>query len=201
MIKQELLLGVNIDHIATLRQSRLTEYPDPVQAALEAELAGADCITLHLREDRRHIQERDVELLRTLLQTRMNLEMAVTDDMLAFAEWVIAIANAGVLLGTEGAVRVRAILERSPRYTPWVLAALSMLDACQGDDPEPYLTAAERYTRIGDATDRVLALVHAARAMQAAGTLRRSDPILAEIAEFAGRNEAQRLLDGLPVRS
>ncbi|GIH18691.1 guanylate cyclase [Rugosimonospora africana] len=122
-------------------------------------------------------------------------------DMLAFAEWVIAIANAGVLLGTEGAARVRAILERSPRYTPWVLAALSMLDACQGEDPEPYLKAAERYTRIGDATDRVLALVHAARAMHAAGTLRRSDPILAEIAEFAGRNQAQRLLDGLPVRS
>jgi len=88
MIKQDILLGVNIDHIATLRQSRLTEYPDPVQAALEAEQAGADCITLHLREDRRHIQERDVEVLRGLLQTRMNLEMAVTDDMLAFAERV-----------------------------------------------------------------------------------------------------------------
>jgi pyridoxine 5-phosphate synthase len=82
----EILLGVNIDHIATLRQSRLTTYPDPVQAAIEAEQAGADCITLHLREDRRHIQERDVELLRGLLQTRMNLEMAVTDEMIAFAE-------------------------------------------------------------------------------------------------------------------
>lgn len=84
----DILLGVNIDHIATLRQSRLTTYPDPVQAAIEAEQAGADCITLHLREDRRHIQERDVELLRGLLQTRMNLEMAVTDEMLAFAEHI-----------------------------------------------------------------------------------------------------------------
>jgi pyridoxine 5-phosphate synthase len=78
-------LGVNIDHVATLRQARGTRYPDPVQAALQAELAGADLITLHLREDRRHIQERDVEVLRGLLQTRMNLEMAVTDEMLGLA--------------------------------------------------------------------------------------------------------------------
>lgn len=83
---QDIRLGVNIDHVATLRQSRGTRYPDPVQAALEAEQAGADCITLHLREDRRHIQERDVELLKDILQTRMNLEMAVTDEMLAYAE-------------------------------------------------------------------------------------------------------------------
>lgn len=78
-------LGVNIDHIATLRQARGTLYPDPVQAALLAEQAGADAITVHLREDRRHIQERDVELLRQTLQTRMNLEMAVTAEMVAFA--------------------------------------------------------------------------------------------------------------------
>jgi pyridoxine 5-phosphate synthase len=82
----DILLGVNIDHVATLRQSRGTRYPDPVQAALEAEQAGADCITLHLREDRRHIQERDVERLKDILQTRMNLEMAVTGEMLAYAE-------------------------------------------------------------------------------------------------------------------
>lgn len=78
-------MGVNIDHIATLRQVRGTCYPEPVHAALAAEQAGADSITLHLREDRRHIQDRDVELLRTMLQTRMNLEMAVTDEMLAIA--------------------------------------------------------------------------------------------------------------------
>jgi pyridoxine 5-phosphate synthase len=79
-------LGVNIDHVATLRQARGTRYPDPVQAAIEAEQAGADAITLHLREDRRHIQDRDVDVLRGILQTRMNLEMAVTDEMLAIAE-------------------------------------------------------------------------------------------------------------------
>lgn len=83
---QRVLLGVNIDHVATLRQARGTRYPDPVQAAIEAEQAGADGITLHLREDRRHIQERDVRMLADVLQTRMNLEMAVTNQMLRFAE-------------------------------------------------------------------------------------------------------------------
>ena len=81
-----MLLGVNIDHVATLRQARGTRYPDPVQAAIEAEQAGADAITLHLREDRRHIQDRDVEILKGILLTRMNLEMAVTDEMVAIAE-------------------------------------------------------------------------------------------------------------------
>jgi len=83
-----MLLGVNIDHVATLRQARGTRYPDPIQAAIEAEQAGADAITLHLREDRRHIQDRDVEMLKDILQTRMNLEMAVTDEMLVIAERV-----------------------------------------------------------------------------------------------------------------
>ncbi len=78
-------LGVNIDHVATLRQARGTRYPSPVQAALLAEAAGADLITLHLREDRRHIQDEDVDVLRKLLQTRMNLESAVTEEMLAIA--------------------------------------------------------------------------------------------------------------------
>jgi pyridoxine 5-phosphate synthase len=82
----QILLGVNIDHVATLRQSRGTRYPEPVQAALLAEQAGADSITLHLREDRRHIQTRDVELFKEVLQTRMNLEMAVTEEMLSYAE-------------------------------------------------------------------------------------------------------------------
>jgi pyridoxine 5-phosphate synthase len=81
-----IFLGVNIDHIATLRQARGTRYPDPIQAAIEAEQAGADSITVHLREDRRHIQERDVAMLSDILQTKMNLEMAVTDEMVAIAE-------------------------------------------------------------------------------------------------------------------
>lgn len=86
MSHSRILLGVNIDHIATMRQARGTRYPEPVQAALEAEQAGADSITLHLREDRRHIQDYDVERLKGVLQTRMNLEMAVTDAMLRIAE-------------------------------------------------------------------------------------------------------------------
>lgn len=81
----DLLLGVNIDHIATLRNARGTNYPDPVQAAFIAEQAGADGITVHLREDRRHITDRDVRILRQTIQTRMNLEMAVTDEMLDIA--------------------------------------------------------------------------------------------------------------------
>jgi len=79
-------LGINIDHIATLRQARGTRYPDPIQAAILAEQAGADGITIHLREDRRHIQDRDVDFLKAILQTRMNLEMAATNEMIAFAE-------------------------------------------------------------------------------------------------------------------
>jgi len=84
--RTRILLGVNIDHVATLRQARGTRYPDPVKAALDAEQAGADGITVHLREDRRHIQERDVLLLKQVMQTRMNFEMGVTDTMLEFAE-------------------------------------------------------------------------------------------------------------------
>ncbi|WP_340621061.1 pyridoxine 5'-phosphate synthase [Xenorhabdus siamensis] len=81
----EVLLGINIDHIATVRNARGTQYPDPVQAAFVAEQAGADGITVHLREDRRHITDRDVQLLAKTIQTRMNLEMAVTDEMVEIA--------------------------------------------------------------------------------------------------------------------
>lgn len=124
MSSPPLLLGVNIDHIATLRQARLTRYPDPVQAAIDAEQAGADSITLHLREDRRHIQERDVLLLKDVLQTRMNLEMAVTDEMVAFAERVrpqdcCLVPERREELTTEGGLdvvgqekRIRAACER-----------------------------------------------------------------------------------------
>lgn len=80
------LLGVNIDHVATLRQARGTTYPDPVKAALICEQAGAEGITLHLREDRRHIQDDDVRRMRPVLTTRMNLEIAVTDEMVAFVK-------------------------------------------------------------------------------------------------------------------
>ncbi|WP_105213704.1 pyridoxine 5'-phosphate synthase [Pseudoalteromonas sp. T1lg22] len=82
---KEILLGVNVDHIATLRQARGTTYPDPAHAAAVAEHAGADGITIHLREDRRHIQDRDIYVMKDTIQTRMNLEMAVTEEMLAIA--------------------------------------------------------------------------------------------------------------------
>jgi len=87
-MNQPILLGVNIDHIATLRQARGTKYPDPVYAASIAEEAGADGITVHLREDRRHIQDRDIFILKDTLTTRMNFEMAVTEEMVSIAEQV-----------------------------------------------------------------------------------------------------------------
>ncbi|WP_455366168.1 pyridoxine 5'-phosphate synthase [Kaarinaea lacus] len=112
-----ILLGVNIDHVATLRQARGTRYPDPIQAAIEAEQAGADAITLHLREDRRHIQDRDVEMLKDILQTRMNLEMAVTEEMLAIAERIqpeecCLVPERREELTTEGGLDVAGQLER-----------------------------------------------------------------------------------------
>lgn len=112
-----ILLGVNIDHIATLRQARGTRYPDPVKAALDAEEAGADGITVHLREDRRHIQERDVRLLKDVLQTRMNFEMGVTDFMLEFAEsirpeHICLVPETRQELTTEGGLDVAGQEER-----------------------------------------------------------------------------------------
>ena len=113
----QILLGVNIDHVATLRQARGTPYPDPVEAAALAENSGADSITLHLREDRRHIQDRDVLLLRERLCTRMNLEMAVTEEMLAFAttlqpEDCCLVPERREELTTEGGLDVAGQLSR-----------------------------------------------------------------------------------------
>jgi pyridoxine 5-phosphate synthase len=110
-------LGVNIDHVATIRAARHTAYPSPIQAALLAESAGADSITLHLREDRRHIQDRDVEILREVLQTRMNLEMAVTKEMLAIAARikphdVCLVPERRAELTTEGGLNVTGQLKR-----------------------------------------------------------------------------------------
>lgn len=114
---QSIFLGVNIDHIATLRQARLTRYPDPLQAALASEQAGADSITVHLREDRRHIQERDVMLLKEAMLTPMNLEMAVTAEMLAFAEKIrpqfcCLVPERREELTTEGGLDVAGQLDR-----------------------------------------------------------------------------------------
>lgn len=112
IMNDEIRLGINIDHVATLRQVRGTRYPDPVEAARLAEAAGADSITVHLREDRRHIQERDVRILREVLQTRMNLEMAATPEMLSFAcetlpEDCCLVPERRQELTTEGGLDVR----------------------------------------------------------------------------------------------
>ena len=113
-------LGINIDHVATIRQARGTRYPSPIQAALLAESAGADAITLHLREDRRHIQDRDVAILRELLTTRMNLEMAVTDEMIEIAthikpQDVCLVPERREELTTEGGLNVAANFEKIRR--------------------------------------------------------------------------------------
>ena len=122
--KNRILLGVNIDHVATLREARGTRYPDPVQAAIEAEEAGADGITVHPREDGRHIQKRDVRLLKEVLQTRMNLEMAATDEMVEFAleiqpEYCCLVPEKREELTTEGGLdvvsqetRIKAVTEK-----------------------------------------------------------------------------------------
>ena len=120
-------LGVNIDHVATLRNARGTAYPDPIEAALLAEQAGADLITLHLREDRRHIKDADVEALRPQLQTRMNLESAVTPEMLDFAcrikpQDVCLVPERREEVTTEGGLDV-------VRYFAQVQAAVRQLQA------------------------------------------------------------------------
>lgn len=116
-------LQVNIDHVATIRQARGTDEPDPVHAAVLAELAGADGITVHLREDRRHIQDRDVDLLRDTVRTRLNLEMAATDEMIEIAlelrpDQVTLVPEKRAELTTEGGLDVRQhrdVVERAVR--------------------------------------------------------------------------------------
>jgi pyridoxine 5-phosphate synthase len=116
-VKNTIALGLNIDHVATLRQARGTRYPDPVHAALLAEQQGADSITLHIREDRRHIQERDLALLMETHQTKINLEMAVIDEMLAMAlrykpQDVCLVPEKREELTTEGGLDVVGHFER-----------------------------------------------------------------------------------------
>jgi pyridoxine 5-phosphate synthase len=123
-----ILLGINIDHIATLRNARGTKYPDPVHAAEIAERAGADGITVHLREDRRHILDRDVRILRETIQTRMNLEMAVTDEMVEIAlqtrpDFVCLVPEKREELTTEGGLDVLGNLEKIKAATHVLSAA------------------------------------------------------------------------------
>lgn len=138
-------LGVNIDHVATLRQARGTRYPDPVYAAQLAEYAGADSITFHLREDRRHIQERDAHLLKQVVNTKLNLEMAVTREMLDFAcefsaEDVCLVPEKREELTTEGGLDVigqldamrdacSRLAEAGSRVSPFIDANREQIDA------------------------------------------------------------------------
>jgi pyridoxine 5-phosphate synthase len=149
----EIALGVNIDHVATLRQQRHTRYPEPLQAALLAEQHGADNITLHLREDRRHIQERDVRLLSQVLSTRMNLEMAATDAMTAFACEIAPFACCLVPerraeLTTEGGLDVlvgaAALSERCARLAARGIRVSLFIDP----DPEQIEAAAASGARV-----------------------------------------------------
>lgn len=123
-----ILLGVNIDHVATLRNARGTHYPSPLEAALVAETAGADLITLHLREDRRHIKDEDVRLLRRALKTRMNLEMALTPEMLDHAlatrpDDVCLVPEKREELTTEGGLDVERHFDVVRDYTRQLTAA------------------------------------------------------------------------------
>ncbi|WP_106477055.1 pyridoxine 5'-phosphate synthase [Phytohalomonas tamaricis] len=141
-------LGVNIDHIATLRQARGMRYPDPVQAALLAEEAGADGITLHLREDRRHIQERDVEIIVQVINTHLNLEMAVTDEMIAFAErlkpaHVCLVPEKREELTTEGGLDVAGQPERIGMACQRLAAAGCEVSLFIDPDPEQIQAAFE----------------------------------------------------------
>ena len=126
MSYKSIALGINVDHVATLRQARRGRYPDPVHAALSAEMAGADSITMHLREDHRHIQIQDVRTARDLLKTHMNLEMAVTDEMLEIAR-VVRPADCCLVperrqeITTEGGLDVRSQVQRIKEATAVLL--------------------------------------------------------------------------------
>jgi pyridoxine 5-phosphate synthase len=146
MSYKTIALGVNIDHVATLRQARRGRYPDPVHAALTAEMAGADSITLHLREDRRHVQIQDVRAVRDLQKTHMNLEMAVTDEMLEIARVVrpsdcCFVPERRQEITTEGGLDVRSQVQRIKEATT-VLTGQGVRVALFIDPDPPQIEAA-----------------------------------------------------------
>jgi pyridoxine 5-phosphate synthase len=123
-----LTLGVNIDHVATIRQARKTVEPDPIAAAVLAELAGADGITAHLREDRRHMQDRDIRLLRETVRTHLNLEMGATDEMVSIAlqvkpDYVTLVPERREEVTTEGGLNVAGQLDRIRSVTDTLQSA------------------------------------------------------------------------------
>jgi len=147
-----LTLGVNIDHVATLRQARQTVEPDPVAAAVLAELGGADGITVHLREDRRHIQERDVQLLRQTVRTHLNLEMAATEEMVAFAlacrpDYVTLVPERRQEVTTEGGLDVAGQPERITDVVTELQTAGIPVSLFIDPDPAQIMAAARAQAR------------------------------------------------------
>lgn len=180
-IYNPIYLGVNIDHVATLRQARLTRYPDPIEAVYAAEAGGADGITVHLREDRRHIQERDVRLIQETLLTRLNLEMAVTEAMLKFAleikpPHVCLVPEKRAELTTEGGLDV----VRNMQAIGATISALESINAEVSIFIDPDLTQIDCAKKVGapaieihtgayaDAIDKVSRQQELKRIMQAA---------------------------------
>lgn len=186
-------LGVNIDHVATLRQARGTRYPQVVQAALMAEQAGADGITAHLREDRRHIQDRDIDLLRELMQTKLNLEMAVTDEMVAIARRVkpqacCLVPEKRAELTTEGGLDVAGQFERTQ-------AAVAALGEA-GIEVSLFIDAEPRQIEAAAKTGAPVIELHTGHYAEAADETRR----LAELARIKAAAEQAEAL-GLQVNA
>ena len=186
----EIFLGVNIDHVATLRNARGTSYPDPVLAAGLAEQAGADGITIHLREDRRHITDRDVEILRQTLQTPMNLEMAVTDEMLDIAcrikpHFVCLVPEKRTEVTTEGGLDVAGQLTK-------VQAAISRL-AAVGTQVSLFIDADHVQIDAAVAVGAPYIEIHTGRYADATSTAE-------QLEELARIQEAARYAHGLGLR-
>ena len=186
----EIFLGVNIDHVATLRNARGTSYPDPVLGAALAEQAGADGITVHLREDRRHITDRDVEILRQTLQTRMNLEMAVTDEMLDIAcrvkpHFVCLVPEKRTEVTTEGGLDVAGQPEK-------VAAAIARL-AAVGTQVSLFIDADRRQIDAAVAAGAPYIEIHTGRYADATTTAE-------QLEELARIQDAARYAHGLGLR-
>ena len=186
----EIFLGVNIDHVATLRNARGTSYPDPVLAAGLAEQAGADGITIHLREDRRHITDRDVEILRQTLQTPMNLEMSVTEEMVAIAcrikpHFVCLVPEKRTEVTTEGGLDVAGQLAK-------VQAAISRL-AEVGTQVSLFIDADHAQIDAAVAVGAPYIEIHTGRYADATSTAE-------QLEELARIQEAARYAHGLGLR-
>jgi pyridoxine 5-phosphate synthase len=187
-------LGVNIDHVATLRQARRTHEPDPIWAAVEAHLGGADGITVHLREDRRHIQDEDVRRLRELVHIKLNLEMAATDEMVAIAcalkpEMAMLVPEGRQEVTTEGGLDVAAQVARLTRVVAKLSAAGIVTSVFIDAEPRQVDAAA----RIGAAVCEIHTGPYA-HAFHAKGREAQSPAVVAELVKIREAGEAIRAL-------